>query len=273
MSIDPNSVTRSPWLYDVEPFHIVDNLYYVGNSSVSSHLIDTGDGLLLLDTTYPQTGYLLIESIRKLGFDPADIRWILHSHGHIDHFGATRMLVEKYGCKTYMPKADIPFLNEQSQLNWCKELEMPYTPPYDTWFQVDVAVEPGNVLTFGNTTIEVHDGKGHTPGTAIYLFHLPGGLRGITHGGVGINTMASAYCKEHNLGHTWRDNYVASMEYAKTLQAEVLISNHPGQVDLFDILKTRTAEYNPFIDPEAWPKFIDKRMALYRKDIEIADPM
>ena len=123
MSEGCKSITRSPWLYDTEPFHIADNLYYVGNTSVSSHLIDTGEGLLLLDTTYQQTGYMLLESIRKLGFDPADIRWILHSHGHIDHFGATRMLVEKYGCKTYMPEADIPFLNDVQALQTVTHLQ------------------------------------------------------------------------------------------------------------------------------------------------------
>ena len=107
LTVSANDIMRSPWLWEVAPFRIADNLYYVGNTSVSSHLIDTGEGLLLLDTTYQQTGYMLLESIRKLGFDPADIRWILHSHGHIDHFGATRMLVEKYGCKTYLTSCNI----------------------------------------------------------------------------------------------------------------------------------------------------------------------
>ena len=97
MMMKPNSVTRAPWNYDVSPFKIADNVYYVGNKSVSVHLFDTGEGLLLLDTAYAETTYLLIESIRELGFDPHDIRWIIHSHAHIDHFGATRYLVEKSG--------------------------------------------------------------------------------------------------------------------------------------------------------------------------------
>ena len=67
-----------PWDYAVEPFRIAGGLYYVGNKYVSSHLIDTGDGLILLDTSFPQTVYLLLESIRRLGFYPADIHTILH---------------------------------------------------------------------------------------------------------------------------------------------------------------------------------------------------
>ena len=67
-----------PWNYDVEPFRITNGLYYVGNKFLSSHLIDTGDGLILLETTFPQTVYFLLESIRRLGFDPHDIHTISH---------------------------------------------------------------------------------------------------------------------------------------------------------------------------------------------------
>ena len=110
---------RSPWLYDVAPFEIVKDVYYVGNKNVSVHMFDTGEGLLLLDTAYTQTGYLLLESIRELGFDPHDIKWILHSHAHYDHFGFTRMLVEKYGCKTYMPEVDLEFMTTKAEFNCC----------------------------------------------------------------------------------------------------------------------------------------------------------
>ena len=108
LAVKADDIMRSPWLWDVAPFKILDGLYYVGNRDVSCHLFDTGQGLLLLDTSYTQAAYLLLESIRALGFEPRDIKWILHSHGHIDHFGCTRMLVEKYGCKTYFPAADLP---------------------------------------------------------------------------------------------------------------------------------------------------------------------
>ena len=49
---NPESVIRSPWRFETAPFHIADNVYYVGNRNVSSHLFDTGEGLLLLDTGY-----------------------------------------------------------------------------------------------------------------------------------------------------------------------------------------------------------------------------
>ena len=54
---------RTPWAYETAPFEIVPGVYYVGNKSVSCHLFDTGAGLLLLDTAYTETTYLLLESV------------------------------------------------------------------------------------------------------------------------------------------------------------------------------------------------------------------
>ena len=258
MPVGPENVIRAPWLYDVEPFCIADNLYYVGNKSVSVHMIDAGEGLLLLDTAYSQTAYLLLESIRKLGFDPADIRWILHSHCHYDHFGATRMLVEKYGCKTYMPETDIAFLKEQSEMNWCNKADLIYEPPYDLYFDVDHPVNPGDVLTFGNTRVEVFNAAGHTPGTVAYRFTLPSGLKAAMHGGVGMNTLNKQYSEEYGLGDTWRENFVKSLAGLRGLEVDVILGNHPNQTDTFEKLRNRTPENNTFIDPTAWERFLDK---------------
>ena len=83
MNVPANDIMRTPWMWECKPFAIADNLYYVGDKDVSCHLFDTGEGLLLLDASYPQACYLLLESIRELGFDPHDIKWILHTHGHL----------------------------------------------------------------------------------------------------------------------------------------------------------------------------------------------
>lgn len=260
MKYKPESVNRAPWRYDIQPFQIVDNVYYVGNKSVSSHLFDTGEGLLLLDTTYPQTAYLLFESIRTMGFDPADIRWILHSHAHYDHFGATRMLVEKFGCKTYLPEADMPLMTTRTELNYCVEAGLAYDPPYDTYFDVDTTVKPGDVLTFGNTKVEVFNAAGHTPGTVAYRFTLPGGLKACMHGGIGINTLSREYAQKYNLGETWRENFVNSIAGLKGLEVDVVLGNHPKQTDTFGKLERRTPENNTFVDPGEWDRFLDKTL-------------
>ena len=81
----------------VEPFRIFGNVYYAGDSWVCVHVIDTGDGLLLIDSGNAQATAMLIHSIWSLGFNPADIRWIILSHGHVDHIGGVNFLRKMFG--------------------------------------------------------------------------------------------------------------------------------------------------------------------------------
>lgn len=263
---------RSPWLYACAPFQIADGLWYVGNTSVSSHLFDTGAGLLLLDTTYGETGYLLIESIREAGFDPHDLRWILHTHGHIDHFGATRLLAEKYGAETFMPEIDLPLLKERADLNWCAEFGLPYEPPYDYAFVPDAAVRVGDVLRFGALTVDCHSAAGHTPGTMAYVFHLPCGLRAAMHGGIGLNTLTAAYARRFGLGNSWREAYVRSLAGLRDLPVDIVLGNHPEQSDTFGKLARRTAAENPFVDPGEWNRFLAETRRRY-DEFAAADPI
>lgn len=265
--LKPSKPARSPWMYDCKPFHIVDNVYYVGNKSVSSHLFDTGEGLLLLDTGYMQTGYLMLEAIRDLGYHPKDIKWIVHTHAHIDHFGSTRMLVEKYGCKTYMPAADVCMMDEKQELLWCAELGIPYEPPYDTWFKIDHAIEVGETITFGNTKMTAYSAAGHTPGTMAYVFELPGGLKAAMHGGIGLNTITAKYSQKFNLGTTWRDAYAVSLDGLEDLQVDVVLGNHPYQSQTFQKLEANADGTNHFIDPTEWKTFIRNTREKYLEAI------
>lgn len=267
----PSAPYRSPWMHACDPFEIVPGVYYVGNKNVSCHLFDTGEGLLLLDTAYVETTYLLLESIRELGFDPHDIRWIVHSHAHYDHFGATRALVEKYGCTTYMPAIDLPFM-QSADWTCCTAAGIPYEPPYDSYFETDVALNPGDVIKFGNITMTAYSAAGHTPGTMAYLFDLPCGLVAGMHGGIGINTLVSEYSLSHNLGNAWRIAYRETAQRLKGLHVDVILGNHPNQTSTFQKLEKKTADYNPFIDPTEWDRFMDAcRDRVDKLDIE--DPI
>ena len=69
----------------VQPFQIFDNVYYVGIDWVAAYLIDTGDGLVLIDPLYGKWINVLERNIRQLGFDPADTKYLINTHGHFDH--------------------------------------------------------------------------------------------------------------------------------------------------------------------------------------------
>ena len=108
---------RKPWETYLEPLRMAPGVWYVsGNDWVACYLIDTGDGLILIDTAMHETAYLMIENIRKLGYELTDIKKILLSHAHIDHIGAARTMKELTGAKIYLGERDLPFLHERRDL-------------------------------------------------------------------------------------------------------------------------------------------------------------
>ena len=109
---------RQPWETYLEPLKMAPGVWYVsGNDWVACYLIDTGDGLILIDTAMHETAYLMIENIRKLGYELTDIKKILLSHAHIDHIGGCRTMKELTGAKVYLGKRDLIFLHERKELH------------------------------------------------------------------------------------------------------------------------------------------------------------
>ena len=76
------------WDEPAAPARIVNSLHYVGTAGLASYLFATSEGHILFNTGMPESGPLIVESIRTLGFDPKDIKILINGHGHIDHAGA-----------------------------------------------------------------------------------------------------------------------------------------------------------------------------------------
>ena len=244
-----------PWDYAVEPFQIAGGLYYVGNRDVSSHLIDTGDGLILLDTTFPQTVYLLLESIRRLGFDPTDIHTILHTHGHYDHCGGTRAIVELTGTKTAMGEDDAFILNERTELSWGPE----YGVDFHETFKLNLPLHDGETLTIGNTEVECVHTPGHTPGSMSFFFKVCDGTKDYTvgiYGSPGLNTLTDEYLTMYGLSHDARQKYLTSLKKIKARTVDILLGSHPEYGDILGKRERMKGDRNPFIDMAAWPTFL-----------------
>jgi metallo-beta-lactamase class B len=259
-----------PWGQAVAPFHIAGNLYYVGNRNVSSHLIDTGAGLILLDTAFPQTVYLLLESIRRLGFNPDDIAYIIHTHAHYDHMGGTRALVELTHARTAMGRPDVELMRDRPELTWTSE----YGFDFHEAFDVDTPLEDGSVIELGSTVIWCMHTPGHTPGCTSFFFDVVenGQTRRVgIHGGPGLNTLSDAYLQQHSLPKSRRLDYVKSIERLRQEHVDIIIGAHPGQSHTFEKHAARTAKTNPFISPGDWGELLDKLDQWARDTFEIRD--
>ena len=253
---------RYPERYRVEPFRICGNLYYVGNSDVGAHLIDTGDGLILIDTAYPTTRALLIQSIWEMGFDPKDIKCILHTHGHFDHFGATGLVVSLSGAKTYLGAGDAKMFREKPELALIHYGKYAYVET----FRPDIELNDGDVIALGDTSIRAVSTPGHSDGVMSYFFEVKEDGRSCMagiHGGAGLNTLCRRFIEQY--GNTYsRADFLQGLEKVRNKHVDILLGNHAEQNHTLEkrarMLRSPEAP-NPFLNPDEWGIFIDSLKA------------
>ena len=104
---DPESRSRNQ---PVAPFRIIGNLHYVGASDITSFLLATNRGLILLDGGYVETAPQIRDNIARLGFKLSDVKIILSSHAHFDHVGGLAQLKAWTGARLFASAGDAPLL-------------------------------------------------------------------------------------------------------------------------------------------------------------------
>ena len=263
-----------PWEGAMEPFRILGNTWFVGTRPASSHLIDTGDGLFLLDSGYQESLYLVIDSICRCGFQLKALRYIIHSHGHIDHAAATAALVKLTGAETFIGAADCRLVDgTRPELTWAPEYNMAYPEP----FKPDHLLHDGDRIELGNVVIDCMETPGHTPGVISFFWDVEDHgkvYRAGTFGGAGRNSMYSSYIRKYQLEkEDWRGAFRRSISKAKQVKVDLFIGNHVGQNQTPErYRRLKTGDPLAFVDPEAWGKFLDETEKGMIK-LEAEDPL
>src|SRR3989442_10710585 len=151
-------ITNKEWEAPFPGFKIVGNTYYVGTYDLGCYLIDTGAGLILVNSGAPGSYPLIKTNIEALGFKKSDIKIITATHGHFDHVGdLAGFQRDAPAAKTYMSERDAPVLESGGNLDY-RRPEVIYDP-----VKVDVRTKLGDNIKLGNTDMAVLQAFGHTP--------------------------------------------------------------------------------------------------------------
>ena len=244
----------------VHPFRIFGNVWYVGDSWVCVHLIDTGDGLLLLDGGNIGATAMLVNAIWEAGFNPADVRWMVLSHGHLDHIGGAVFFRKMFGTKIYLGEPDARNYREHPELSLVQDSG---SLGHDV-FEVDHEITDGETIRFGNTEIQFFLVPGHTDGVISAFFDVADGertLRAGYYGGFGFNTLQKSYLDD--IGDTeyeMRKTYLKSLEKVRNQHVDLFLGNHCVNNDtLGRAQRLRAGDKDAFIDDKAWGEYLDSK--------------
>lgn len=203
-----NATTSGRKEVAAEPTQVFDNVYYVGGHEVGGWLIDTGDGYIMLDSSYDY-GYdeILIPGMRKLGLDPAKLRYILVTHAGPDHLGATRRFQDNFGTQIVY-----------NAVITANPAWLPAPP-------VTTLVKDGDTLTLGNTTVTMV-ATPRTVGGSGLSFFIPVTVQGVrrlwaTYGNTGIVGTLADKAVYTSAIRNFIDQHVAR------LKPDIAISSHP----------------------------------------------
>lgn len=221
---------KSTWY--TEPVKVFDNLYFFGQSEYSVWAITTSQGIIVLDTIFDYSVEdEVANGMKKLGLDPANIKYAVVSHAHPDHAGGARFLQEHYGTHVIMSAADYDMMDRGNG-----------TKP-----NRDMVATDGQKLTLGDTTVTLYITPGHTPGTISSVFPVKD--NGTSHlvalwGGVGLNADKESVQTYIKSAERFRD-------IIRQTKADIIMSNHTdwdrSKINLPLLAKRAPGTPNPYV--------------------------
>ncbi len=236
----------------IEPFQVFDNLYYVGPGFVSVWLLETSDGLVLFDAAEEPYVEHILSGVRSLGFDPADIEYIIISHGHLDHFGGVPYIQDVSGARVAAMAEDWDLIELAATRPGRNDGPSPRVP------ERDMVLKQNQTIVLGETTLTIHHTPGHTPGvtsTEFYVYDNGTPHRALLIGGSGARN------------NEYEDAVYTSRLFA-AMDIDVAVMNHSwlgvstfprgGIFERAQTLSTRqTGDPHPFVDSESWREWVE----------------
>lgn len=256
---------RRAWNKPFPPFRIAGDIYYVGASGVSSFLITTPQGHILLDGGLPETAPLIERNIAALGFRMRDVKYLLNNHAHYDHCGGLAELKHASHAQLVASRADAPTLISGHQLS--------YGPGQsDTHFPavaVDRLIDDGDTVSLGGVILTAHLTPGHTKGSTTWTTSIVEG--GKTYQVVFASSMTVA---GNRLIHNRKypgivADYEKSFAQLRALPCDIFLTAHPGFFDLQEkFARMRKDGPNPFVNAGELHRFVDESERNFNRELK-----
>jgi len=238
------------------PFKIMGNVYYVGSNNISSILVATPQGHILLDTGTQKMAAVVFPNIVSLGFEPGHIKVMLISHAHYDHMETMETIRRLTGATVAAMEAEVPSLVSGHDMG-----------PNETWghepVQVGRVLQSGEEIHLGGSTVKAIWTPGHTPGATAYFITTweDGQSYQIVYGG------APGPVSGNPKYDTRPEDAFASYSALRAMNPDIRINGHPQNL-FAGKLEALWAGARPsplMLTPGEWTEMVNDSEAAYRE--------
>jgi len=212
------------------PHKIVGNVYYVGTRTLTSFLITTPQGHIVINSTYERNVRTIEKSVAQLGFKFSDVRILLATHAHDDHQEGDALLKELTGAQVMVMQEDVAAAQA--------------IKPGGKAHPIDRILHDGEEVTLGGTTLVAHRTPGHTRGATTWTMKA-------VEGGKSYNVVfATSYRSPTPVTPEIENEFNRTFTFIRTLPCDVPLGDHAAQYNLTEkYARLKPGAPNPFIDP------------------------
>jgi metallo-beta-lactamase class B len=253
------------WNRPVKPFRVAGNIYYVGVAGVTSFLITTPAGHILLDSGFAETVPHIQESINQLGFKLEDVKVLINSHAHFDHSGGLARLKQLTGAKLMIAEGDAEIIRRGGKGDFFWGDKAPFEPA-----QVDRVLADQETIELGGVKMTARITPGHTKGNTTWVMKVREAGKELNVVFAGSTTVPGYKLLNNPLYPNIVEDYARSFALLKALECDIFLAPH-GQFFDLDAKRQRQekgAKANPFIDPQGYRNFIKWTEKAYQEQLE-----
>lgn len=256
-------LAQNNWDEPFPPHRIADNLYYVGSAGLSTYLITSTKGHVLINASFDRTVPLIRASVEKLGFKLTDVKIILTNHAHNDHVAGTALLKELTGAKVYIMEGDDKVVASGGKGQY------KYT---DTWkpVKVDKVLKDGDVVEIGEAKLRAHLTPGHTRGNTTWSMETTDQGKKLNAVIIGSPNVNPGFELVNNKTYPEMGaDYARTFRVLKALQCDLFLGAHGEYYDMAaKYKKLKPGAPNPFIDPAGYREYVNEREQYYLYTLE-----
>lgn len=262
-TISAAAAVNPKWNQPFPPHKVIGNVYYVGTSELSSYLITTSEGHILINSSFEESVPLIRQAVEKLGFKFSDIKILLISHAHDDHTAGSALVKKLTGAKFMVMDGDVPVIEGGGQGDF--NYQSRWTPT-----KVDRVLHDGDTVSLGGTVLTAHKTAGHTKGCTTWTLKVAEGGKNYDVVVVGSPYVNEGFKLVNNAKYPQiAEDYAQSFRVWKALPCDVFLGAHGNYYGMQEkYKKMQSGGGNAFIDPAGYRAYIAEKQQAYEANLQ-----